>query len=52
MINIIMDMSMSMYATDIKLNRQHAPYKALLLSLWKEGLTGMVAYGDAYTINR
>ncbi|TKF73598.1 VWA domain-containing protein, partial [Vibrio sp. F13] len=51
---VIMDMSMSMYATDIKPNRlTQARYKALdLLSLWKEGLTGMVAYaGDAYTIS-
>ncbi len=49
-----MDMSMSMYATDIKPNRlTQARYKASdLLSLWKEGLTGMVAYaGDAYTIS-
>ncbi|MEZ9184223.1 VWA domain-containing protein, partial [Vibrio splendidus] len=51
---VIMDMSMSMYATDIKPNRlTQARYKALdLLSLWKEGLTGMVAYaGYAYTIS-
>ncbi|MGF1824458.1 VWA domain-containing protein [Vibrio splendidus] len=51
---VIMDMSMSMYATDIKPNRlTQARYKALdLLSLWQEGLTGMVAYaGDAYTIS-
>ncbi|TKF24921.1 VWA domain-containing protein, partial [Vibrio kanaloae] len=51
---VIMDMSMSLYATDIKPNRlTQARYKALdLLSLWKEGLTGMVAYaGDAYTIS-
>ncbi|MEZ9952875.1 VWA domain-containing protein, partial [Vibrio splendidus] len=51
---VIMDMSMSMYATDIKPNRlTQVRYKALdLLSLWKEGLTGMVAYaGDAYTIS-
>ncbi|PMN75761.1 VWA domain-containing protein [Vibrio sp. 10N.261.45.A6] len=51
---VIMDMSMSMYATDIKPSRlTQARYKALdLLSLWKEGLTGMVAYaGDAYTIS-
>lgn len=50
----MMDMSMSLYATDIKPNRlTQARYKALdLLSLWKEGLTGMVAYaGDAYTIS-
>ncbi|PMK04066.1 hypothetical protein BCU09_05920, partial [Vibrio cyclitrophicus] len=51
---VMMDMSMSLYATDIKPNRlTQARYKALdLLSLWKEGLTGMVAYaGDAYTIS-
>ncbi|WP_135454414.1 VWA domain-containing protein [Vibrio echinoideorum] len=51
---VIMDMSMSLYATDIKPNRlTQARYKALdLLSLWNEGLTGMVAYaGDAYTIS-
>ncbi|MEZ9597469.1 VWA domain-containing protein [Vibrio sp. 10N.286.46.A8] len=51
---VLIDMSMSMYATDIKPNRlTQARYKALdLLSLWKEGLTGMVAYaGDAYTIS-
>ncbi|KAB0465654.1 VWA domain-containing protein [Vibrio kanaloae] len=51
---VIMDMSMSLYATDIKPNRlTQARYKALdLLSLWKEGLTGMIAYaGDAYTIS-
>ncbi len=51
---VMMDMSMSLYATDIKPNRlTQVRYKALdLLSLWKEGLTGMVAYaGDAYTIS-
>lgn len=51
---VMMDMSMSLYATDIKPNRlTQARYKSLdLLSLWKEGLTGMVAYaGDAYTIS-
>lgn len=51
---LIMDMSMSMYATDVKPNRlTQARYKALdLLSQWREGVTGMVAYaGDAYTVS-
>ncbi|MGF1709610.1 VWA domain-containing protein [Vibrio kagoshimensis] len=51
---LVMDMSMSMYATDIKPNRlTQARYKALdLLPKWSEGLTGLVAYaGDAYTIS-
>ncbi|RTZ17635.1 VWA domain-containing protein [Vibrio aquaticus] len=51
---LVMDMSMSMYANDIKPNRLTlARYKALdLLKTWKEGSTGLVAYaGDAYQIS-
>ncbi|KOO15588.1 hypothetical protein AKJ18_05415, partial [Vibrio xuii] len=51
---LVMDMSMSMYANDIKPNRlTQARYKAIdLLENWKEGSTGLVAYaGDAYQIS-
>ncbi len=51
---LVMDMSESMYATDIKPNRlTQARYKAHdLLEKWKEGSTGLVAYAaDAYTIS-
>ena len=51
---LIMDMSMSMYATDIKPNRlTQAKYKASdLLKQWQEGSTGLIAYAvDAYTIS-
>ncbi|WP_346763725.1 VWA domain-containing protein [Vibrio sp. Hep-1b-8] len=51
---LVMDMSMSMYATDIKPNRlTQARFKATdLLSSWKEGSTGLVAYaGDAYQVS-
>ena len=51
---LVMDMSESMYATDIKPNRlTQARYKAHdLLEKWHEGSTGMVAYAaDAYTIS-
>ncbi|NIY92156.1 vWA domain-containing protein [Vibrio diazotrophicus] len=51
---LVMDMSLSLYATDIKPNRlTQARYKALdLLKGWNEGSTGLVAYaGDAYTVS-
>ncbi len=51
---LVLDMSRSMYATDIKPNRlTQTRYKALdLLPKWKEGATGLVAYaGDAYTLS-
>ncbi|MFV0449169.1 MAG: vWA domain-containing protein [Vibrio sp.] len=51
---LVMDMSLSLYATDIKPNRlTQARYKALdLLKGWSEGSTGLVAYaGDAYTVS-
>jgi len=51
---IVMDMSMSMYATDIKPNRlTQARYKVTdLLAQWKDGSTGLVAYaGDAYIVS-
>ena len=51
---IVMDMSMSMYATDIKPNRlTQARYKVTdLLNSWNEGNTGLVAYaGDAYIVS-
>ncbi len=51
---LVMDMSLSMYATDIKPNRlTQARYKALdLLKGWDEGSTALVAYaGDAYTVS-
>ncbi|RJX75350.1 VWA domain-containing protein [Vibrio sinensis] len=51
---VVMDMSLSMYATDLSPNRlTQAKYKVTdLLKGWKEGETGMVAYaGDAYTIS-
>ncbi|EED28243.1 TPR repeat-containing protein [Vibrio sp. 16] len=51
---VVMDMSMSMYATDIKPNRlTQARYKVTdLLSHWQEGSTGLVAYaGDAYMVS-
>lgn len=51
---LVMDMSMSMYATDIKPNRlTQSRYKALdLLAHWKEGSTGLIAYaGDAFTVS-
>ncbi|WP_295891434.1 VWA domain-containing protein [uncultured Vibrio sp.] len=51
---VVMDMSFSMYATDIKPNRlTQARYKVTdLLNTWQEGNTGLVAYaGDAYTVS-
>ncbi len=51
---LVLDMSRSMYATDVKPNRlSQTRYKALdLLPKWKEGSTGLVAYaGDAYTLS-
>ncbi|KLV05070.1 hypothetical protein ABT56_12760, partial [Photobacterium aquae] len=51
---LVMDMSQSMYATDMAPNRlSQARYKALdLLPGWQEGSTGLVAYaGDGYTIS-
>jgi len=51
---LIMDMSYSMYATDISPNRlTRARYKAIdLLEQLNEGETGLVAYaGDAFTIS-
>ncbi|WP_338405547.1 VWA domain-containing protein [Vibrio hannami] len=51
---LVLDMSRSMYANDIKPNRlTHVRYKAMdLLPFWKEGSTGLIAYaGDAYTIS-
>ncbi|GAJ71478.1 TPR domain protein in aerotolerance operon [Vibrio sp. JCM 18904] len=49
---LVLDMSRSMFATDIKPNRlAQTRYKALdLLPKWKEGATGLIAYaGDAIT---
>ncbi|WP_023604670.1 vWA domain-containing protein, partial [Aliivibrio logei] len=45
---LVMDMSRSLYATDIKPNRlTQAKYKANdLLPYWKEGMTGLVAYAN------
>ncbi|MCK6263737.1 VWA domain-containing protein [Vibrio sp. ZSDE26] len=51
---VVMDMSLSMYANDIKPNRlTQARYKVTdLLNVWQEGSTGLVAYaGDAYTVS-
>ncbi|PMK03389.1 VWA domain-containing protein [Vibrio sp. 10N.261.55.A7] len=51
---VVMDMSFSMYATDIKPNRlTQARYKVTdLLKAWQEGNTGLIAYaGDAYTVS-
>ena len=51
---LIMDMSYSMYATDIKPNRlTRARFKAIdLLDKINEGDTGLIAYaGDAFTIS-
>ncbi|MBT0323985.1 VWA domain-containing protein, partial [Vibrio campbellii] len=51
---LVLDMSRSMYATDVKPNRlSQTRYKASdLLPKWKEGSTGLVAYaGDAYTLS-
>lgn len=51
---IVMDMSLSMYSTDITPNRlMQARYKALdMIELFKEGDTALVAYaGSAYTIS-
>ncbi|PMO43755.1 hypothetical protein BCT11_08500 [Vibrio sp. 10N.222.52.B12] len=51
---LVLDMSRSMYATDVKPNRlSQTRYKALdLLPKWREGSTGLVAYaGDAYTLS-
>ncbi|KDM90709.1 vWA domain-containing protein, partial [Photobacterium galatheae] len=51
---LIMDMSNSMYATDLHPNRlAQAKYKALdLLPHWQEGTTGLIAYaGDGYVIS-
>ncbi len=51
---LVMDMSRSMYATDIKPNRlTQARFKALdMLPGWKEGSTGLVTYaGDGYEVS-
>ncbi|MDL2007072.1 vWA domain-containing protein [Vibrio parahaemolyticus] len=51
---LVLDMSRSMYASDIKPNRlTQTRYKALdLLPKWKEGATGLIAYaGDAYSLS-
>lgn len=51
---IVIDMSLSMYSTDIAPNRLvQARYKALdMIELFKEGDTALVAYaGSAYTIS-
>ncbi|ENM5807714.1 VWA domain-containing protein, partial [Vibrio mimicus] len=51
---LMMDMSRSMYATDLAPNRlTQARYKALdLLKGWQEGTTGLVAYAaDAYVVS-
>lgn len=51
---IVMDMSLSMYATDLAPNRlSQAKFKAIdLLKELKEGETGLIAYaGDAFTIS-
>ncbi|MCL1076890.1 VWA domain-containing protein [Parashewanella spongiae] len=51
---IVMDMSLSMYATDLAPNRlSQAKFKAIdLLKEIKEGETGLIAYaGDAFTIS-
>lgn len=51
---LVMDMSRSMYATDLAPNRlTQARFKATdLLNGWSEGYTGLVAYGgDAYTVS-
>ncbi|MCG9696289.1 VWA domain-containing protein [Shewanella sp. Isolate11] len=51
---IVMDMSLSMYATDLAPNRlTQAKFKATdLIKSLKEGETGLVAYaGDAFTIS-
>ncbi|ATC95466.1 vWA domain-containing protein [Pseudoalteromonas tunicata] len=51
---IVMDMSLSMYSTDIKPNRlSQARFKALdMIELFKEGETALVAYAaDAYVIS-
>lgn len=46
---LVMDMSRSLYATDLKPNRlTQAKYKAKdLLPYWKEGMTGLVAYANS-----
>lgn len=51
---LVMDMSRSLYATDVKPNRlTQEKYKAKdLLPYWKEGMTGLVAYGaDSYLVS-
>ncbi|GAL02717.1 TPR domain protein in aerotolerance operon [Photobacterium aphoticum] len=51
---LVMDMSRSMYATDVTPNRlTQARFKAMdMLPGWKEGSTGLVAYAaDGYTIS-
>ncbi|ROV58401.1 VWA domain-containing protein, partial [Vibrio ponticus] len=51
---LVMDMSLSMYANDIKPNRMsQARYKAMdLLKLWADGQTGLVVYSaDAYLVS-
>ncbi|MBE4095395.1 VWA domain-containing protein [Vibrio parahaemolyticus] len=51
---LVLDMSRSMYASDIKPNRlTQTRYKALdLLPKWKEGATGLIVYaGDAYSLS-
>ncbi|WP_017007088.1 VWA domain-containing protein, partial [Enterovibrio norvegicus] len=51
---LVMDMSRSMYATDIAPNRlAQARFKALdMLPGWKEGSTGLVTYaGDGYIVS-
>ncbi|QIR15017.1 vWA domain-containing protein [Shewanella aestuarii] len=51
---LVMDMSLSMYATDLSPNRlSHARFRATdFLKELKEGETGLIAYaGDAFTIS-
>ena len=51
---LVMDMSMSQYATDVSPNRlTQQRYKALdLLKGWQDGYTGLVAFaGGAYTVS-
>ncbi|MEC6907196.1 VWA domain-containing protein [Photobacterium piscicola] len=51
---LVMNMSQSMYATDIKPNRlTQERFKALdMLPSWKEGSTGLVAFaGDGYEVS-
>lgn len=51
---VVMDMSYSMFSTDVKPNRlTQARFKALdMIELFKEGETALVAYaGDAFTVS-